>query len=181
MKDEWMYDCTVWMIVKNNKYQKEWHNATKPLKIFYLKFWSCPLSGPLSGKIRIRFKKTASRGFQKFFCMALILLCPWFCISFFLTLSDIADISFLTDVNEPEKSDQQRSQDVWLKIMRIQNFISAFLSPLWKNSLERRFFWLVQCAAGTTGQGGSAERFRGSAASQRGQILLYSQSHARRQ
>ncbi len=30
MKDEWMYYCTVWMIVKNNKYQKEWHNATKP-------------------------------------------------------------------------------------------------------------------------------------------------------
>jgi hypothetical protein len=32
MKDEWMYYCIVWMIVKNNKYQKEWHNATKPLK-----------------------------------------------------------------------------------------------------------------------------------------------------
>jgi hypothetical protein len=23
------------MIVKNNKYQKEWHNATKPLKLGY--------------------------------------------------------------------------------------------------------------------------------------------------
>jgi hypothetical protein len=30
-KNEWMYDLTVWMIVKNNKYKKEWHNATKPL------------------------------------------------------------------------------------------------------------------------------------------------------
>ncbi len=37
MKDEWMYDCTVWMIVKNNKYQKEWHNATKPLGIIWPK------------------------------------------------------------------------------------------------------------------------------------------------
>ncbi len=32
VKDEWMYDCTVRMIVKNNKYQKEWQNATKSLK-----------------------------------------------------------------------------------------------------------------------------------------------------
>ncbi len=29
-----VYDCTVRMIVKNNKYKKEWHNETKPSQTF---------------------------------------------------------------------------------------------------------------------------------------------------
>ncbi len=34
VKDERMCDCIVWMNVKNNKFQKEWHSATKPLEIW---------------------------------------------------------------------------------------------------------------------------------------------------
>ncbi len=36
VKDEWMYDCTVQMIFKNNKYQKEWHNATNKFVLKYM-------------------------------------------------------------------------------------------------------------------------------------------------
>ncbi len=32
VKDEWMYICTLWIIVKNLNYQKEWHNATKSVR-----------------------------------------------------------------------------------------------------------------------------------------------------
>ncbi len=58
-KDEWMYVYTVWIIVKNNKYQKEWHNFTKSFKkvIMWHHVWIYPWSAAGSHQGKKREKK----------------------------------------------------------------------------------------------------------------------------
>jgi hypothetical protein len=56
------------MIVKNNKYQREWHNATKPLKkkkkknfVLFGRFWICCILGKQNWRNNSRNPLNADR------------------------------------------------------------------------------------------------------------------------
>ena len=56
------YDCTVWMIFKNNKYQKEWHNDNKPFK---KRLWGISENRTRCGFSKVCHYKSVSRKAQQ--------------------------------------------------------------------------------------------------------------------